>query len=336
MGLYDSSYYPDLLRNLQQYSAQRRAATGRGLSPGEMRGATEGFQNAQNARNLEMAKAQMQTRASQVMHNQTINQQNKAMNQQSDMATAQGLMSLPSKALGGYSAYKYLTKPGGLLSSVPGVSGAETRFANPNNGIAANPNTPYTGGNESAYAGMPESVPDTSPVASPVVESTIPADTTASNVTPGLSGISGGIGGAAGGFAGNYLKDEYGVNGAGPVLGAAGSTIGAGIATGNYWNPVGWALAARGLLGETIDQPGGQEGSSARDVSDSVSYGGDVFKAMQNPTEHDNFDTLNKYWQFINTGSPIGAMPYMKLGNSPYDWMSDTMNDWGMNPGDWF
>lgn len=255
MGLYDSSYLPDLLRNLQQYSAARRSATGRGLTPGEIRAATEGYQNAESARRLDIQKQSMNNANQARMHNQSAVMQQKQLDQQDNMATAKGIMSIPKMGLDAYAMYKYFSKPDpNVPGSVAGSAGNLKPDQAPRAGMPS-----YSG---NATAAPSQVLSETAPVISDsvsTVDDFFPGQSTLSSVEPTASGgvltglpssITGGVGGTVGSLAGNYLSDEYGVKGAGPALSAAGSTLATGLATGNYWNPVGWAIAGREFLGD--------------------------------------------------------------------------------------
>jgi hypothetical protein len=110
MGLYGNdttTNYPDFMRRLQMYDAQKRVGTGRGMTRDEMQGATGGYLQGQQ----EMAKARMQAGIQQQKNMLDYSNNQQMMDRQDAQAKGAGLMSLPSMAISGLQAYKKLTEP---------------------------------------------------------------------------------------------------------------------------------------------------------------------------------------------------------------------------------
>lgn len=147
LGLYDSSSYPDLLRNLQIYSAQRRAATGRGLTPQEMQGAIRGLQETENARKMEMYKTRMATSSAEKINANNVASNawltNKEIDIKHDKNRMEGLLSIPGMAQHGMTTgmmgnwvYNKLNPKPETPALTPG-----SQFNNPDNNIAYAPDT---------------------------------------------------------------------------------------------------------------------------------------------------------------------------------------------------
>jgi len=307
MALYDANTYPDLLRNLQIYSAQKRASTGRGMTPQEMQGAVKGFQDSENERRLGLYKQSMATQAAQNINNQNAMLKNRELNTADSAATMKGVMSLPvsgREALTAYKIGKSILAPAKAAVSTAEAVGTPLGNAVPS--LTAPAYTPAYGleASSPAIQGILSSG-STGTLAAPVSEAIAPTlastTTAATAAEPAFDAAANGVAYAAnGGQAASAIT---------PILSGTGYAAA--------------AMFLKGLLGKFLDQPGGEDGSSSRDIGENIGQGINVWNASADPTATGSARDLNNFWQFLNTGAPAGATAYTNLGEGPYNWLSD-------------